>query len=159
EGETWNPLQDADRFCRGRWAVQFVAGSQWSAGLGPGQTAGRVVGERFVDGPNFHFDYVPLALRTGYVLTEPLFDGWILRGSFEGLLEYSVMPVARDYGTIVTGPCALLRYNYLRPGCVVVPYVQAGAGIVYTDAYRNQEQRAIGQAQEFLLRAEAGLHW
>jgi opacity protein-like surface antigen len=159
DGGPWDPLADSDPFRRGRWAVQLLAGSQWSTGLGPGSTPGRVLGGRFVTGPNLRFDYVPVELRAGCVLTETLFDGYLVRGNFEGLVEYSVMPVVRDYGSIVTGPCALLRYNYLQPEWAVVPYVQGGAGIVYSDAQRNLEQRAIGQSQEFFLRVDAGMHW
>src|SRR5262249_26019315 len=58
-----------------------------------------------------------------------------------------------------TGPCALVRYNFVHPECLVVPYFQAGAGLLLTDAYREQGQHMIGRWQEFLLRAEFWLHF
>jgi opacity protein-like surface antigen len=68
-------------------------------------------------------------------------------------------PVASDYGHIVTGPSLLLRYNYVQPGCRLNPYTQVGAGVVYTDAYRDQSQAAIGESVEFLLQGGVGCRY
>jgi opacity protein-like surface antigen len=59
----------------------------------------------------------------------------------------------------VTGPAALLRYNFVQPEARLIPYVQGGAGIAWNDAYRNQHQIAIGEAVEFTLQAGVGVHY
>jgi opacity protein-like surface antigen len=91
-------------------------------------------------------------------LNDPGCCSW-LSGSFQALVEFSTAPVTDGFGDIVLGPTALLRYNWVRPGCRLVPYLQAGAGFVYNDAYENHYQHAIGEAMEFALKAAAGFHY
>jgi hypothetical protein len=52
-----------------------------------------------------------------------------------------------------------LRYNFVQPDCRLIPYLQGGGGFIYNDAYRDKTQRALGQAGEFYLQANAGLHY
>ena len=54
-------------------------------------------------------------------------------------------------------PISKCRYNWTESGSFLMPYSQVGAGGVYNDAYRDQTQRAIGEAFEFILHAEVGL--
>src|SRR5262249_12523437 len=130
------PVSD-DPFTLGRTSVQFLAGHYVSTGLGP-------------MGPSFQ--HVPLAARLGCTVVAPN-EERIFKGSGEVLVELYAAPVTRGPGHITAGPSLLLRYNAVRPGLCVVPYIQAGAGIVYNDGYRDMTQRMFGQAQEFLLQA------
>jgi hypothetical protein len=104
------------------------------------------------------FDYVPIVGRLGYMCTTPKWDGCILRGNFELLLEGLVAPVVRDFGSWVTGPNLLVRYNFVQPESALIPYAQLGAGFVFTDGWKTPAhiQELIGQEFEFLLRAEIG---
>jgi hypothetical protein len=104
-------------------------------------------------------DYAPIAFRVGCECPHVLFPGTICQGTYEALLEYNVSPIVRSFGGFFTGPCGILRYNYRPDGSPLIPYVQAGAGFVFTDAYREQRQELIGQAFEFLLRAEVGVRF
>jgi hypothetical protein len=67
--------------------------------------------------------------------------------------------VLRGPGNIVVGPSALVRRNFAEEGSPQTIYVQAGAGIVYNDAYRDPYQRAIGQADEFYLSVAVGYRY
>jgi hypothetical protein len=105
------------------------------------------------------FDYAPIDLRLGWMPNTPWGDGTCLRGYWEGILDLMGAPVWTHYGNVVTGASLLLRYNYVQPDCRLVPYIQAGGGLVYSDAYRSHDQRTIGQAVEFLLPAAVGCRY
>ena len=62
-------------------------------------------------------------------------------------------------GNYIGGITALLRYNFVQPGWRLVPYVHGGVGIVYTDAYKDKTQRAIGQAIEFTPQCSLGFRY
>jgi hypothetical protein len=110
-------------------------------------------------GPDIQtFDYAPLDLRVGWMLTSPEGEGFF-RGNLEALLELSSNFIYNGPGNIFFGPTAFLRYNFVQPDWCVVPYVQLGAGIVYTDAYHDQTQQAIGQGIEFTPQASIGLKY
>jgi hypothetical protein len=104
-------------------------------------------------------DLAPTDLRVGLTLDCLGREQGILRGNTDIIAELSVWPIFEGFGDIVVGPAGIARYNFVQPGSQFVPYVQAGAGIVYTDAYQDRSQRAIGQAQEFTLQAGVGLHY
>ncbi len=101
------------------------------------------------------FRTIPIDLRLGWWMTSPRGPGW-LRGRFEGMLELSVAPVFEGAGSIVVGPSVLFRYNFVQPGARLVPYFQIGVGVIYTDAYRDRSQDAIGSAVEFSLQGSVG---
>jgi hypothetical protein len=152
------PADDLDPFRAGTWTLQFVSGVSFSPGWGPPQSPPNArLG--FPGRPGTQFDYAPQTVRLGYILCDPLLDGTILRGVFEAVLEYNTAIVFRDYGSYWTGPAALLRCNWAQPDAHFIPYSQGGAGIIFTDAHRDITQRAIGQHQEFLLRADVGFHY
>lgn len=143
-------LSERDPFRPGNCTYQFMVGYFPSTSVGPGGPA---------------FDYLPIAVRFGYMLTDTICDKTCLRGNFETLLEVNYAPVLREFGSYVTGPNLILRYNYLQPDWIIVPYLQGGAGLAFTDAYKTPGmnvlgpgtgQDLIGQELEFLLRAEIG---
>jgi hypothetical protein len=136
---------DDETFTRNRLSLQVLGGAYFSpAGIGP-----RVQ-------PRFNF--AAIDVRLGWMLYCPCPDHCILRGNVEALLELAVDPVFFGFGSIVTGPSVLLRYNFVQPDCKLIPYVQGGVGIVYNDAWRDHTQRAVGQQWEFYLQAMAGIH-
>ena len=49
--------------------------------------------------------------------------------------------------------------NFVQPGWRFIPYVQGGVGIVYTDAYKDETQQAIGQAIELTPQCSLGLRY
>lgn len=134
-----------------RFSLQFLAGFYPSSDLGPGAPFGSTLDN--------DFDYAPLSVRLGYRINDPSPSGGWLRGSAEVLAELMVAPVTNGYADLVIGPSLLLRYNFVQPGARVHPYIQAGAGLVFSDAYEAEGQDAFGQAVEFLLQTQVGLRW
>jgi hypothetical protein len=74
---------------------------------------------------NRNFDMVPLDIRYGIVLTDPIGPS-ILKGNFEILGEatYDYIVDQDRYGL---GLSALLRYNFLTSDCFI-PFLQLGIG-------------------------------
>jgi hypothetical protein len=135
------PALEDDRYIEDRITFQVVSGALFSpVGLGP-------------DHPTFN--YAQTNLRLGWMLNSPGQDH-PLRGNFEAIIELSTSGIFNGFGDIIIGPTALVRYNFVQPDWKVVPYIQAGAGIVYTDAYEDRTQDAIGQAIEFTPQASVG---
>jgi hypothetical protein len=136
-------LGERDPFSAWSGTFQVMAGWYQQVRLGP-------------HGPPF--DYIPLALRLGSICNTPSLDHCCLRGCVELLLEVNYCPVVKKFGSYVTGPDLIARYNFVQPDWVVVPYIQGGAGLAFTDGWRTPWgiQRLIGQELEFLLRGEAG---
>ena len=135
---------DNEPFARGRCCFELNGGAYFSQpGIGPRTPT---------------FDFAPINVRLGVTLNDPCFPSYF-RGSFQALVEFSTAPVVDGFGDIVLGPTALLRYNWVQPNCRLVPYLQGGAGFVYNDAYQDHNQRAIGEAIEFALKAAVGCHY
>lgn len=130
-----------ERFTEDRISLQLVSGALFSpVGIGPDAET---------------FNYAQTNLRLGWMLNSPGADH-PLRGNFEALLELSASGIFEGAGSVIIGPSALVRYNFVQPGWKVVPYVQAGIGVVYTDAYEDKTQDEIGQALEFTPQASIG---
>jgi lipid A 3-O-deacylase len=105
------------------------------------------------------FDYLLTTVRFGYMLDCPQ-DRLIGRGNYEFLVDLSAATIiSGGYGDYFVGPSFLLRYNWVEPGATLVPYNQFGLGIVYTDAYKDRSQEAIGQQLEFYLRWQIGVRY
>jgi len=83
----------------------------------------------------------------------------ILRGNFEAILGLSYSEIYIGPGSYVVGLAALLRYNFVQTGSRLIPFVQGGSGIAYTDAYKDNSQDAIGQALEFTPQASLGFRY
>jgi hypothetical protein len=120
-------------------------------GLGPGAPFGSTLDPEF--------DYAPINFRVGYLLTSPSDRNSVFRGAGEILVDVMAAPVTKGYANIVVGPSILLRYNFVQPNATVVPYIQGGAGIVYSDAYKSEGQDALGEAVEFILQCQLGVRW
>lgn len=98
-------------------------------------------------------------LRLGWMLTEPGPGRSILRGCHELILELSHADIFSGPGHYLSGITPLGRYNFIQPGARLVPYLQGGVGIVYTDAYKDRSQDVIGQAFEFTPQFSLGLRY
>jgi hypothetical protein len=137
------PLPSANPFALHRFSLQFLGGGYVTTGIGP-------------RGPSFH--HTPVAARLGYTVVEPC-EKHFFRGSTELLLELLAAPVTRGPGHITVGPSLLLRHNFVTPGWCMVPYAQAGFGVVYNDSYHDMRYRMFGQAQEFLVQVQLGVRF
>jgi hypothetical protein len=102
------------------------------------------------------YNYLPFSVRQGVMATSPE-DHWWGRGNYECLFDLTGAWVATNYGNWFAGPTFFARANWVAPDSPVVPYLQAGVGAVYNDAYRDQTQRALGEAIESYLHLQAGL--
>ena len=162
-GQTKNVIHDGMRET-GQWAIaapepmqgprftaQVMGGYYVNSGLGPNAPLGSPV--------DADFDYIPLSLRFGYLLTSPSERQHLFRGVGEILVELMAAPVVDGFANVVVGPSLLLRYNFVQPNASIVPYIQGGAGLVYSDGYKTEGQDALGQAVEFLLQCQVGLRW
>jgi opacity protein-like surface antigen len=74
-------------------------------------------------------------------------------------------PVFDGFGDWLVGPAVWIRYNFVQPGWRVVPYLQGGLGLIFSDAYQDKSQDAIGTNPEFSVQAAIGArflldeHW
>ena len=106
-----------------------------------------------------NIDYEVTALRLGYMLDSPNTGGTFLRGNDEVLLEAVGGPIFFGPGTALGGLSILYRRNFLAPDARWVPYINAGGGGVYSDAYHDRVQRALGSPFEFDLQGSVGLRF
>jgi hypothetical protein len=131
-------------FAKGQWTLEVLSGMFFApTGIGPTIPT---------------FDYAPVNLRLGYIVIDPIWSG-PMRGCGEVLLDVTAAPVTTGFGDVLGGPSILLRWNFVQPGWRLVPYTQAGAGFIFTDAHEDRTQMAIGQSFEFLLQAGAGARY
>ncbi len=105
------------------------------------------------------YNYVLTNLRVGWILNTPGDKDNPFRGCWEAIGELSGAGVMRTFGSVMFGPTALIRYNFVQPDWCVVPYIQGGAGVVYNDGYEDANQRALGQAFEFTPQVSVGAHF
>ena len=148
-----------DFFSKGELFSEFLAGAYFASGLGTSsgiffRGPGGAVMFRETD----RFEYAPISLRLGYVLHNCWFDGTWLRGNTSLLGDWMAAPILSESGSYVTGPSLLLRYQFQQHNSRVVPYLQAGVGVLLNDAYHDKTQGLIGGPIEFLLRYEGGVH-
>ena len=131
-------------FHHGAFDLQFMGGLMYSLQ--------RTTFER----PNF--DYAPIVLRLGYMVNNVYGSGF-LRGNDEVMLEAIGAPVFVGPGSGLGGLSLLYRRNFLSPNTRLVPYFTAGGGGIYTDAYHERPQRALGSPGEFDLQGAVGLRF
>jgi lipid A 3-O-deacylase len=104
-------------------------------------------------------DYAQTNLRIGWMLNNPKQSESILRGNVEAIVELSNSIIYKGFGNYMVGVTGLIRYNFVQPDSQLIPYIQGGVGVVYTDAYKDYSQNAIGQAIEFTPQVSLGLHY
>jgi hypothetical protein len=136
-------------FVEDRITLEFMSGAMFSpSGIGPAVPT---------------FNYQQNNVRLGWMLDSP--DSWgpqagledPLRGNFEAILEATGSYVWYSFGTYMVGVTGLVRYNFVQPDWIVVPYIQGGAGIIYSNARNWSNQDAIGANVEFTPQFAGGL--
>lgn len=132
-------------FTRNRMSIQLVSGAVFSPFLWKTQRP--------------TLDFFQTNLRLGWMLTDPGRGHSILRGCHELLLEFSHAVIFSGWGHYMFGITPLGRYNFVQPDAKLVPYFQAGVGIIFTDAYKDKSQDVIGQAVEFSPQFSVGLQY
>lgn len=133
------------RYAEDRMSLQVMTGPLFSSSL---------VGPRIPD-----FDRWQTCVRLGWMLSSPDEEDALLDGNLELLLELTGSVVFEGFGDYVAGLGGIFRYNLTGFHDRFVPYVQAGLGLVYTDAYRDTTQRAIGQGFNLAPRGGAGFRY
>jgi Lipid A 3-O-deacylase (PagL) len=109
-------------------------------------------------GPRFgkSFDYVPIAIRIG---CRPC-DGHDWLGDHGSIgFEAIAAPIYREFGSVFGGSSFLARLDLRDRNMALVPYIQGETGFVLNDAYRDLNQRAIGELFEFIQQVEFGVRW
>jgi hypothetical protein len=146
-------LADRDPFSAGTITFQVLSGYFSHTALGPSP----IRNNPGKGNEGFYIDYIPQVLRVSVMCNDPHPDWKWCSGVFEMNLEMDTAPIVRTFGHYFAGPNTFIRYNFVHPDCILVPYIQGGAGFVFNDAWQNHEQRLIGEFFEFLLRAEVGV--
>jgi len=135
-------------FQEDRITLEFMTGAMFSpCGLGPHEPV---------------YNYQQNNVRLGWMLVSPddkenPFRDTPFRGNFEALFETTGSYVWETFGTYMVGVTGLIRYNFVQPNWIVVPYIQGGAGIIYTNARNWSNQEAIGGNWEFTPQFAGGL--
>lgn len=106
-----------------------------------------------------NIDYAPIIFRLGY-MADTIYGRSFLRGNDEIMFEAMGAPIFTGPGNGLGGFSLIYRRNFLSaPGARVVPYLQGGGGGIYTDAYHERAQRALGAPFEFDLQAGTGVRF
>ncbi|RPI78650.1 MAG: acyloxyacyl hydrolase [Desulfobacteraceae bacterium] len=134
-----------DLFVEDRISLQGVSGLIYSSTF---------LTERPID-----MHYWQTNLRLGRMLGTPSESDSFFRGNWEALLEITNSSIFKGSGHYIGGITGLLRYNFVQPDAKVIPYFQAGLGVVYNDVYKDMSQIAIGQAIEFTPQGSLGVHF
>jgi len=105
----------------------------------------------YVNKKHQDFEYQMTSLRAGLELLD--FD----HGNIEGLMGATFSNILKGWGSYMAGIDLLVRYN-IETDHRFKPYIQAGVGILYNDAYK-EDQPYIGQAREYSPQAVLGLDY
>jgi lipid A 3-O-deacylase len=99
-------------------------------------------------------EFVYVTPRWGVGISDPLGDRSWYRGNFELLLEGTFLYIFEPKHGIAGGLAPVFRYNFLT-GSRIVPFLQAGAGVIALDA--DLERQADGL--NFIVQSGLGLHF
>ncbi len=100
-------------------------------------------------------DFALDSARLGIMLNDPWQAG-PLSGNFELLGEVFGGGIFEGPGNVVAGASLIFRYNFVQPRARLVPYLQIGAGGVYTDIGEAESRGLISLPVEFNLQGIAG---
>lgn len=114
------------------------------------------------DGPSV--DLAVESLRLGVMLSNPHGSGFFA-GNYEFLGEVFGGPIFQGIGNVTSGATLFIRYNFIQPRARVIPYMQIGAGGIYTDISERDSHGLVSLPVEFNLQGTGGLrfvldrHW
>jgi len=118
----------------------------------------QALGGVYSDIGNAHYNWAQTTIRLGKICGTGCLDH--LPGAFEALVEVNGAATTQaDFGSWFIGGGFLLRYNFVQPGSFLVPYVQAGVGFQYNDAFRDPNQPYLGSRIELTGQAQVGLRF
>ncbi|VBB48539.1 conserved hypothetical protein [uncultured Desulfatiglans sp.] len=93
-----------------------------------------------------------------YVMTNVRFD-WMRFGSgFRMIGEITYSETTTGASGYLVGGTLLLRHDFARRGNLI-PYAQVGAGVLYTDLYKDYSQNLIGNEIEFNPQGSLGFRY
>ena len=108
------------------------------------------------DGPSV--DLAVESLRFGLMLTNPRGSAFFA-GNYEFVAEIFGAPIFQGVGNVTAGATLFIRYNFIQPGGRVTPYMQIGAGAVYTDISEHESRALVSLPVEFNLQGAGGLRF
>lgn len=100
-------------------------------------------------------DFALDSARLGIMLNDPWRAG-LLSGNFELLGEVFGGGIFDGPGNVMAGATLIFRYNFIQPRACLVPYLQIGAGGVYTDIGEKESGGLISLPVEFNLQGIIG---
>jgi opacity protein-like surface antigen len=100
-------------------------------------------------------DFALDSLRLGIMLNDPWQAG-PLSGNFELLGEIFGGGIFNGPGDVMAGATLVMRYNFVQPHARFVPYLQIGAGGVYTNIGEEESRGLISLPVEFNLQGIVG---
>ena len=100
-------------------------------------------------------DFALDSLRLGIMLNDPSQAG-PLSGNFELLGEIFGGGIFNGPGDVMAGATLVMRYNFVQPHARLVPYLQIGAGGVYTNIGEEESRGLISLPVEFNLQGIVG---
>lgn len=128
---------DTNWLPKGHWDVQMVGGFYCDIG-------------------NANYNWAQSSVRLGRVWNCECLSHCC--GAFEGLIDINGGYTAdSDFGDYFTGAGLLLRYNFVHLGSRIVPYIQAGVGFQYNDAYKDLNQPYLGSRMQLTGQGQLGL--
>jgi hypothetical protein len=95
------------------------------------------------------------SLRLGIMLSNP-HGSSLLAGNFEILGEAFAGPIFEGPGNVTAGATLFIRYNFIQPHARLLPYLQIGAGGVYTDISEKESGGLVSLPVEFNLQGVGG---
>jgi hypothetical protein len=103
-------------------------------------------------------DYALNSARVGLMLYDPQGPG-VLRGNVELLGEIFAGGIFDGPGDVLAGSTLIFRYNFVQPRARFIPYLQIGAGGVYTNIGEEESRGLISLPVEFNLQANIGARY
>jgi opacity protein-like surface antigen len=100
-------------------------------------------------------DFAVDSLRLGIMLNDPWRAG-PLSGNFELLGEVFGGGIFNGPGNVMAGATLIIRYNFVQPRARLIPYLQIGAGGIYTDIGEQESRGLISLPVEFNLQGIGG---
>ena len=100
-------------------------------------------------------DFAVESARYGLMLSNPHGSNF-LAGNFEFLNELFVGPIFQGPGNVIAGSTVFIRYNFIQPRARIIPYLEIGGGLIYTDISERESGGLVSLPVEFNLQGTLG---